>query len=596
MVGYREIIVGIDFGTTSSGVGFYIPQNRNLYNIPDNGLHILKYGFNGDDGLPAAKAPTILAYAEENEDLSETAWGFGARAYPSLVSWFKLFLEENIDVDNWCMRAKDWANSRGIMRLPDGGTPIKPISDFLTFLYGALWGALVSKARQEIGNIDDLSVKFCFTVPVLWSLQARHDMKVAISRAGFNSRNQDKVCLLTEAEAAMTFALSQSRIGDENSLLKTGDGVVICDCGGGATDIASYKVSNHDLFIYDELVQSGGKLCGSTSIDRDFYRLMQRRFGDSFSSLPAYDISQTSKFMYEFEKAKCTFTGNESFALPLAMTVSSSQLSKPRWYINGDVQLSKADLETLFRPALQMIIESLRRHIERVNSAAGRTMVINKIILVGGFSLSPYFYRVLRDTFPNISIIRRDEDVLTAVIRGATLWGMGAFRPQSMLSPYSYGLQALLPVNSSLDDSRIHLNGPTSNLAFFNGPINWIIRKGERYNRGVSLQYGCAISHVKGTFNIKMIPVYMSDKVDRPQSVDAVGGPDLRIAGYLEFNLAHVDFRRCRYFEQNRQGIWVVEYTLLVEMGEADGNFRLTAVCQGGNQLAQWEVRPSLIV
>lgn len=50
----------------------------------------------------------------------------------------------------------------------------------------------------------------------------------------------------------------------------------------------------------------GGK-CGSTAIDRNFYRLMSERFGDDFDSLPLKRRGPGSEFMKKFELIKSDF-------------------------------------------------------------------------------------------------------------------------------------------------------------------------------------------------------------------------------------------------------------------------------------------------
>lgn len=44
--------------------------------------------------------------------------------------------------------------------------------------------------------------------------------------------------------------------------------------------------------------------CGSTSIDRAFYKLMRERFGPAFDRVPEEKRSVSSKFMKDFEAAK----------------------------------------------------------------------------------------------------------------------------------------------------------------------------------------------------------------------------------------------------------------------------------------------------
>jgi hypothetical protein len=125
------------------------------------------------------------------------------------VSWFKLLLDEELDIENWIREAQGWADSRGIFHIPEGMTALQVITDFLTCVHGVLWQKLKESVDTSGGNLDTIPIQFWFTVPVSWSDPTRELMREAISNAGFGRRDGDQVHLLTEPQAAMTFALVQ---------------------------------------------------------------------------------------------------------------------------------------------------------------------------------------------------------------------------------------------------------------------------------------------------------------------------------------------------------------------------------------------------
>lgn len=55
-------------------------------------------------------------------------------------------------------------------------------------------------------------------------------------------------------------------------------------------------------------VVSGAK-CGGTSIDREFYRWCESKFGRCFTDIKLNLRTTGSKFMAEFEEVKCRFEG-----------------------------------------------------------------------------------------------------------------------------------------------------------------------------------------------------------------------------------------------------------------------------------------------
>jgi molecular chaperone DnaK (HSP70) len=124
------------------------------------------------------------------------------------ISWFKLLLDEELDIENWIREAQGWADSKGILHIPEGMTALRVIADFLSCLRDALWQRLKVAVNTSGGNLDRTSIQFWFTVPVSWSDPTRELMREAISNAGFGTRDGDQVHLLTEPQAAMTLALA----------------------------------------------------------------------------------------------------------------------------------------------------------------------------------------------------------------------------------------------------------------------------------------------------------------------------------------------------------------------------------------------------
>ncbi|KAJ5735905.1 uncharacterized protein N7483_001030 [Penicillium malachiteum] len=133
----------------------------------------------------------------KNPNLQENQWGFLAQKEPNMISWFKLFLDDDleIEIESWKAEVMGWAGSRGIMSLPRGKSSIDTISDYLGALRAKIWDHLKEKCTNAEKSLETSTIKFCFTIPGHWSTEAR-------------SRKCDDVCLLIEADAAIIFALS----------------------------------------------------------------------------------------------------------------------------------------------------------------------------------------------------------------------------------------------------------------------------------------------------------------------------------------------------------------------------------------------------
>jgi len=151
-------------------------------------------------------------------------------------------------------------------------------------------------------------IEFWFTVPAIWSDAAKSSTQQAARIAGFGSRPGDQISLISEPEAASISALSRVTTGGSELQISPGDGVLICDCGGGTVDITTYLIKSvqPELDFEELLVGEGGK-CGSTYIDRLFLQWMANTFGEAFTRIPFERRGPGSKFMQEFEFCKRDF-------------------------------------------------------------------------------------------------------------------------------------------------------------------------------------------------------------------------------------------------------------------------------------------------
>lgn len=76
----------------------------------------------------------------------------------------------------------------------------------------------------------------------------------------------------------------------------------------------------------DNSLYAGGK-CGSTAIDRNFYRLMAERFGNAFTSLSHRKTGPGSIFMNKFELIKRDFgysDDEQTYELPLDIALTKA--------------------------------------------------------------------------------------------------------------------------------------------------------------------------------------------------------------------------------------------------------------------------------
>lgn len=129
------------------------------------------------------------------------------------------------------------------------------------------------------------------------------EMERIILAAGFGSRDGDIASIyLTEAEAAAIYASKQN--------MAKGEVFLICDAGGGTTDVNVLKVETaiRGSFGLKPLSWTEGAAIGSTLIDHKVRRLIIDRLTmiqDQLSE--SIDVLATAMMQDRFETFKCSF-------------------------------------------------------------------------------------------------------------------------------------------------------------------------------------------------------------------------------------------------------------------------------------------------
>jgi hypothetical protein len=91
-----------------------------------------------------------------------------------------------------------------------------------------------------------------------------------IAAAGFGRRpNERALITLTEAEAAAVYAL--------RSGMTVGETFLVCDAGGGTSDVNVLKVKSTSLMELEALSYTEGRAVGSTLIDFKVRQLIEQR-------------------------------------------------------------------------------------------------------------------------------------------------------------------------------------------------------------------------------------------------------------------------------------------------------------------------------
>lgn len=154
------------------------------------------------------KAPSIYAYAFENEELDTNAWGYEVEPGMISCSWTKLLLDNAAAPSEYDDPYLEKAASNGLMRLPNGKTASDVATDYMKGLYTTFYTAIESVFGDNRTDIPPM--EFWVTVPATWSERAKVATRTAARDAGFGSRPGDILNLIAEPEAAAHLALKSS--------------------------------------------------------------------------------------------------------------------------------------------------------------------------------------------------------------------------------------------------------------------------------------------------------------------------------------------------------------------------------------------------
>ncbi|KAI9006604.1 hypothetical protein CLU79DRAFT_779903 [Phycomyces nitens] len=417
-------IVGIDFGTTYSGVSHtYIHDG--LKTVDD----IKRWEKQGGAVYP--KVPTVLLY--ENGTKNMIAWGYQAIALSKkpgntghLVERFKLLLDPSVD---------------NVRSLPNGLTVLEVIADYLR---GLLEYTMPEIKRVQGSHFTQDKMMYCLTVPAIWSDQAKATMREAAIRAGIISSEDppDRLVLTSEPEAAALYCKSMGEIFK----LKSGDRFMICDAGGGTVDLIVFELHEESKnTVLREITKGSGGFCGSTFLDVNVQRLIENRFGEHAPRNTRIIEHMVKGFINE---AKADFDGEDDVYLDVITGLDFDGQDERMFGIDGGkFQITAEDLRNdVFNPVIQEISSLIQSQLDQTK------IKLDAIFLVGGFGQSRYLFQLIKKKFnshvPTIAAPHRGE---MAIARGAVAFGLQPRAITHRISRRTYGVDSRMRFDNDLD-------------------------------------------------------------------------------------------------------------------------------------------------
>lgn len=300
----RKIIIGVDFGTTFSGVAWAESQKPDRIEV----LRVWPDHTGRDES--SGKVPTKLRYT----DGGGFEWGFQISpdaprddilehfklsVYPpqeNLLSTSELYYQCNTGSLTPASSGLDPEHLQEDSRLTKGNLLGQDIDKLVTDYLTGLGTHVMQHLRRRLGDVimDTTPFQFVLTMPAIWSDRAKQRTVDAFERA-MGSRKANLLIAISEPEAAATCVLQ--RIPRHE--LKKDDCFIVVDAGGGTVDLISYRIKGHHPSLeVSEAAQGSGGTCGGAFLNDRFEQMLRQTLGQE----DGFDNGMVSRSLDKWER------------------------------------------------------------------------------------------------------------------------------------------------------------------------------------------------------------------------------------------------------------------------------------------------------
>ncbi|KAI9836017.1 MAG: hypothetical protein M1837_003535 [Sclerophora amabilis] len=510
-----RLIVGVDFGTTYSGVAAVYTSN------PED-VDVIKT-WPGGNGITSDKVPTEIAYddttvkkessspsnsstslvpsfsnllsATTENSSSNVKWGFQFKPEDARLRCIKLFLDRNQKLPHFVSPLETAAQLRKYDR-----NVMDAVSDYLAQIYKHTMDTLRKRYGESFMSIT--KVEFVMTVPAVWSDAAKNATLQAADRAGMGDRHNLR--LISEPEAAAVYTLKAI----QPNHLKIGDNFIVCDAGGGTVDLISYKITQLEPLRVEESAVGTGGLCGSAFLNYRFEDHVRSRIGaeryESMKEKKPKTWQMGLKYFEEFVKRNFNEEDHQEVNVPFPGLPDDEEAGLD----SGFLIMTAEQIKTIFEPVIREVCELVEGQVDGLRQ---KGEIVSGIVLVGGFGQSNYLYNRLESHFhtaapppyterPTHATAKGDPKAVevmqplyawTAVVRGAVLRGLEGSMVVSRRSRWHYGTSYATVFDEERHPVSDRYWSPLWERWMVSDRMQWHIAKGEQVSerRAVSFHY-----------------------------------------------------------------------------------------------------------
>ncbi|KAH7489635.1 hypothetical protein FOMA001_g3425 [Fusarium oxysporum f. sp. matthiolae] len=443
------LVLGIDFGTTYSGIAWCRAGENNEIKFTTNWK---KRSFAQGD---KQKVPSAIFYHYLNDEDPE--WGATTPQDDTVLRWFKLLLVDEKDLPDHIRHSVQLKTARTLM-LKANKTSVQILGDYLRQLWRHCRQNIVRAEGRRMMNVS--AVHLVVTLPAIWPHYVRSRMTEALGHAGLleiTRAGQTTLTFISEPEAAALTCLKENA---DRFNVGVGDHFVICDAGGGTVDLITYKIEKLGPLIMSESVKGDGGLCGAMFLDERFLKLLKETI--PFEAQKRLDKQTFHRIMEsDWEGGLKSSFSKSSGDLPIQLSYDGPVDTN---FFPSKFSINVSEIrENVFDPVVEQVKQLVQKQVDAVKHKYKKKPKF--VILVGGFGRSLYLHEHLQDAVGNrIDVLQQDgEKPWTAVLRGAVLHGLARTNHTSSItvavasrvSRHSYGtLVNILPFDAKEHDAK----------------------------------------------------------------------------------------------------------------------------------------------
>ncbi|KAH6847777.1 hypothetical protein B0I37DRAFT_375808 [Chaetomium sp. MPI-CAGE-AT-0009] len=452
----KTIVVGIDFGTTYSGVSWAVDAGRRPVRLIEDWPNPASNINNAN----SEKVPSLISYGT-GDSRGEVAWGFEAK--DSVLRQFKIQLDPDHD---HALKLRDMS-AIGLTD-DDIRTAEKATTDYLR----ELWKYAHDTIRAQKADDEDNKyvLRAVLTVPAMWSQEAKDKTRSLALAAGVPG----PIEIVSEPEAA---AIAAFRVlAEEGTTFKAGDIFVVCDAGGGTADLISYEITNPRPLEVEECVRGTGDICGAGFIDEAFENMIRSKVGKGYFEIKSRyrekmirDFGVNIKRSFDYEPGI-----NKKFTVELRGVADNPDEGIRQERIPFD---SNA-LRTIFDGVCDKVVALVEKQVLEVEK---QKKEVKTVLLVGGFGSNKYLgYRIksaMRSRLKPVNV-SQIADSWSSVCRGATIWGL-----QHLNRPKAKTSSSDSEVGNSMTTATVKSRFPPASfgIRLDTGEMVWLVEAGESY-------------------------------------------------------------------------------------------------------------------